>query len=252
MIKALVTFDLDGTLMDTAPGTVRTVNRTLVSVGLAPQPSQVITDCIGQGVQQLFRRVLVAAIPGLHGRVLEDRLADVMPTFFQHYEELLGEPGPLYPGVASGLARLRRAGVRTAVVSNKEGRLAQRILRSAGIADCFDLVVGGDTLAERKPHPLPLLHCLAQLDVAPHLAAHVGDMSIDVEAAQRAGIAAWVVPYGYQSRESLLQAAPDRMFASLEALAGYVIDGAPQSDAPVERPRRFPDAQHSHSVSWSR
>jgi len=252
MIKALVTFDLDGTLMDTAPGTVRTVNRTLVSLGLTPLPPQAITDCIGHGVQQLFRRVLVAAIPGLHGRQLEDRLADVMPTFFHHYEELLGEPGPLYPGVAGGLARLRRAGVRTAVVSNKEGRLAQRILRSAGIADCFDLVIGGDTLAERKPHPLPLLHCLAQLDVAAQRAAHVGDMSIDVEAARRAGIAAWVVPYGYQSRESLLQAAPDRFFASLEALAEHVIDGAPEFEPPAERPHRLAAAQPRHSTHWSR
>jgi phosphoglycolate phosphatase len=227
MIKALVTFDLDGTLLDTAPGTVRTVNRTLATLRLAPLAPQAITGCIGHGVQQLFRQILAVAVPGLQGARLEERLADALPVFFHFYGELLATPGPLYPGVASGLARLRRAGVRTAVVSNKEARLARRLLASAGIAECFDLVVGGDTLAERKPHPLPLLHCLEQFDVAPRRAAHLGDMGIDIEAARRAGIAAWVVPYGYQSRASLLQAAPDRVFASLEALADHVLDAAP-------------------------
>ena len=239
MMKALVTFDLDGTLMDTAPGTVRTVNRTLLSLGLGPLPSREIAGCIGHGVQQLFRQVLATAIPGLHGGLLDERLADVMPVFFHHYEELLGAPGPLYPGVADGLARLRRAGVRTAVVSNKECRLAQRILRTAGIADHFDLVLGGDSLAERKPHPLPLLHCLEQLGIDPRCAAHVGDMSIDVEAAHRAGIDAWVVPYGYQQCESLLQAAPERVFASIDAVADYVIDGEEELDPLPDRPNSF-------------
>jgi len=224
---ALVTFDLDGTLLDTAPGTVRAVNRTLETLRLAPLAPQAITGCIGHGVQRLFRQILAVAIPGLQGVRLDERLADALPVFFHHYEELLSSPGPLYPGVASGLARLRRAGVRTAVVSNKESRLARRLLSSAGITECFDLVVGGDTLAECKPHPLPLLYCLEQLDVAPRRAAHVGDMSIDIEAARRAGLAAWVVPYGYQARVSLLHAAPDRVFASIAALADHVIDGAP-------------------------
>lgn len=241
MQKALVTFDLDGTLLDTAPGTVLTVNRTLVSLGLPVLPAREIRRFIGHGVQPLFRQVLAAALSGttsstgtagtarapgsasLSEQQLEERLTDATPVFFHHYEAVLADPGPLYPGVAEGLARLRHAGVLTAVVSNKEWRLVRRILRSTGLLDHFDLVLGGDTLPERKPHPLPLLHCLRKLDVAAEQAAHVGDMQVDVETARRAGVTAWVVPYGYQATEALLASQPDRVFASIAALADHVL-----------------------------
>lgn len=229
MRKALITFDLDGTLMDTAPGTARTVNRTLTSVGLRPLPFDEVIAGFGHGVHPLMRRALAAAVPGLDGPQLEARLADIMPVFFHHYEALLAEPGPLYPGVADALDCLRAAGVRLAVVSNKEWRLARRVLRAAGILDAFDLVVGGDTLAEKKPHPLPILHCLVAFGVDPRQAAHVGDMAVDVQAARRAGVAAWAVPYGYEP-DALLAAGPDRVFDSIAALADHVVGGQTNSN----------------------
>lgn len=256
MQTALVTFDLDGTLLDTAPGTVLTVNRTLVSLGLPVLPAREIRGFIGHGVQPLFRQVLAAALSGstagtagsagLSEQQLEERLADATPVFFHHYEAVLAAPGPLYPGVAEGLARLRHAGVLTAVVSNKEWRLVRRILRSTGLLDHFDLVLGGDTLPERKPHPLPLLHCLRKLDVAAEHAAHVGDMQVDVETARRAGVTAWVVPYGYQSVETLLASQPDRVFASIAALADHVLTAplATPAASATARPRHAPPIHH--------
>jgi len=267
MQQALVTFDLDGTLLDTAPGTVLTVNRTLASLGLPALSPPAIRGFIGHGVQALLRQVLAAALPGKRGTSgthgtgpaagttanagttplaehhLEERLADATPVFFHHYEAVLAAPGPLYPGVAEGLARLRDAGVHTAVVSNKEWRLVRRILRSAGLLDHFDLVVGGDTLPERKPHPGQILHCLHKLAVTAGQAAHVGDMQVDVEAARRAGVAAWVVPYGYQSPEALLASNPDRVFASIAALADHVLSAADRVTPAADRAGHAPHGQ---------
>ncbi len=123
----------------------------------------------------------------------------------------------------AGLERLRDAGVRLACVTNKEHRFAERVLDVTGLTPFFPILIGGDSLAQKKPHPLVIEYCLEALGVHQSRAAHVGDSSIDVETARRAGVAAWVLPYGYNGGQPIEASRPDGVFDDIDQLAGHVL-----------------------------
>ena len=216
---ALVSFDLDGTLVDTAGEIAEAANRAIAEFGLPRQPVAELTLLIGHGAHALMRQLLAR----LGAAVDADT---VIPRFEHHYLETTGTLGLPYPGCAEMLQRLRTAGVRVACVTNKEGRLAQQLLRHHGLAEAFDLVVGGDTLAHKKPHASVLQHVAAALGVPLAQLAHVGDSATDVLAARNAGAAAWAVPWGYNGGQPIETAAPDRLFQSLPAVADHVLGAA--------------------------
>ncbi|AXK67715.1 phosphoglycolate phosphatase [Burkholderia sp. IDO3] len=217
MKTRLVTFDLDGTLFDTAPEIALAVNRTLDLYGYAPLELDTVIGYIGQGTRELMRQVLIH-----HGVVPDAVLDSIMPAFYVRYDETAGTLARPYPGVPGALERLRSAGIQMAVVTNKDHRFAQRLLENAGLGAHFDIVVGGDSLACRKPHPLPILHCIERLEAPVAATAHIGDSRTDVETARRAGVQAWAVPYGYNYGVPIADAAPDRIFPSIAAMAEHV------------------------------
>ena len=143
----------------------------------------------------------------------------------QHYAITTGTSALPYAGCHEALAALEAVGVRLACVTNKELRHARRVLEAARLQGYFDLVIGGDTLLEKKPHASVLRHVAHQLGVATARVAHVGDSSIDVQAARNAGVAAWAVPYGYNAGVPVAQAQPDRLFDSLPQVADHVLSG---------------------------
>jgi len=215
--------DLDGTLVDTAPAIAEAANRTLAAHGLPPRAPGQIADLIGHGARHLMLQLLAREYherPALADTVRHDA---VLERFEHEWLALVGASAPAYPGVREALQRLRDAGVRLACVSNKERRHAWRVLAAAGLADAFDVVIGGDTLPHRKPHGSVLRHVVERLRGDARRAAHVGDSSIDVEAARNAGVAAWAVPYGYNGGRPVAQARPDRIFDSLSAVADHVL-----------------------------
>ncbi|WP_175720224.1 phosphoglycolate phosphatase [Burkholderia anthina] len=217
MKTRLVTFDLDGTLFDTAPEIALAVNRTLDRYGHAPLELDTVIGYIGQGMRELMRQALI------HRGIAPDAMLDsVMPTFYVHYDETAGTLARPYPGVPGALDRLRSAGMQMAVVTNKDHRFARRLLENAGLGAHFDIVVGGDSLPCRKPHPLPILHCVERLEAPVAATAHIGDSRTDVETARRAGVQAWAVPYGYNYGDSIADAGPDRIFASIAEMAEHV------------------------------
>ncbi len=110
-------------------------------------------------------------------------------------------------------------------MTNKELRHALRVLQAAQLDSLFDLVVGGDSLPQKKPHPSVLRHVVATLNGDTRRAAHVGDSSTDVEAARNAGVAAWAVPYGYNAGVPIDEAEPQRIFAALSQVAEHVLTG---------------------------
>jgi phosphoglycolate phosphatase len=223
----LVTFDLDGTLVDTAAEIGEAVNRTLVSHGLAPRGQREVTQLIGGGAQELMRRLL-DRLRGEAGTAMAgiDEAA-VLRSFDAHYAATAGSSARPYPGAEDALGALEAAGMRIACVTNKEHRHAVRVLQALGLDRRFDMIVGGDSLPQKKPDARVLQHVARVLGCAPARAAHVGDSRIDVEAARNAGLAAWAVPYGYNAGEPIETARPDRLFPDLASAARHALGIAP-------------------------
>ena len=219
----LITFDLDGTMVDTASEIAEAANRTLHEIGLPRRPVAEVAHHIGHGTRELMKGLLAEARTAGHAAQAALDLDVVMGRFEQHYHDTTGTDSRLYPGCLSGLQRLRDAGIQLACVTNKEYRFAARVLEVTGLAPFFRLVIGGDSLTQKKPHPLVIEYCLDALAVDQSRAAHVGDSSIDVDTARRAGVAAWAVPYGYNGGQAIETSGPDGLFASIDQLADHVL-----------------------------
>ena len=223
MRYSVITFDLDGTLVDTASEIAEAANRTLAEFGLPRQELALITGFIGAGTRQMMMRLLAHVLlqqPALAERLHPDQVLERLDI---HYAITAGLHAQPYPGCRQALGSLRNAGVRLACVTNKEHRFAVRVLKSTQLFELFDFVVGGDTLPQRKPHPQPVCHALNVLGGEPHRAAHVGDSRIDVETARAAGVDAWAVPWGYNGGEPIAAAGPRLVFDSLPELAEHVL-----------------------------
>ena len=217
---AVVTFDLDGTLVDTAGEIAEAVNRTLLDFHIAAVPQPQIEALIGAGAHELMRRLLEQIDP----ENALDRSA-VYARFEAHYADTAGTVGTVYPGALACLEALRGDWVRLACVTNKEARYAQRVLAASGLDSQFELVIGGDTLAWKKPDARVLMHVLGVFNCKPLHAAHVGDSWTDLQAARHAGVADWAVPWGYNAGRPVADDAPDRLFHSLPQIADFVLEG---------------------------
>jgi phosphoglycolate phosphatase len=233
---AVVSFDLDGTLLDSAAEIAEAVNRALHEQGLPRQPAAELTLLIGHGARRLVQDVLARLAP-MDLQVGAPAPVDaVLAGFERHYAALIGTSSVPYPGAAEALLRLRGAGVRLACVTNKQQLPAQRLLQHHGLLPLFELLIGGDTLAHKKPHASVLQHVARACGVPLQALAHVGDSATDVLAARNAGVAAWAVPWGYNGGEPIAHAAPDRLFDSLAAVASHVLgDAAADPAAPPAR-----------------
>ncbi|TAL94140.1 MAG: phosphoglycolate phosphatase [Rhodanobacter sp.] len=217
MTIKLVSFDLDGTLVDTAGEIAVAVNRTLADFERGPHPQAAIEQLIGAGAHELMRRLLRQIDVG---GALD--ATQVLARFDQHYADTAGTFGQAYPGCCEALQSLRDDGVQLACVTNKEMRHAGHVLAVNQLTDYFELVIGGDSLPCKKPDASVLRHVLATFDSTPGQAAHVGDSETDIAAARNAGVAAWAVPWGYNSGRPVAAAAPDRLFQSMAEIAQLV------------------------------
>ena len=148
VIKAVL-FDLDGTLLDTAPDLAAAANAMLAEQGLAPLPVSVVRDFIGRGMAHLVERSLQAAGVSLPCARLESALA----SFGAHYRRLNGRSSAVFPGVTGALERMRAARLRLACVTNKAAAFTAPLLEKTGLALYFDSVVTADQVGARKPHP---------------------------------------------------------------------------------------------------
>ena len=219
----LVMFDLDGTLVETAPEIADAVNDLLREIGLPTVGDDLVKDWIGHGTRELMTHAYAHAaqidIQTVRRAGTMDKL---MPRFAPYYERRCGTRSRLYPDVLEALRSLREHQVRLAVVTNKEGRYTMPILMAQNIRHFFDLVVSGDTLSAKKPDPLPVQHCLDTFHVEPERALFVGDSQIDVQAARAAGVRVWAVPYGYNMGQAVADSHPDRLIPTMAALGDAV------------------------------
>jgi phosphoglycolate phosphatase len=215
----LVMFDLDGTLIETAPEIMDAVNDTLRRFDLPEVTQQQVNDWIGHGTRELLIQALAfAGKTDVAAVRVSDSLGLIAHEFDKHYQRRCGTRSQLYPQVRETLAALREQGVKTAVVTNKEGRYTATVLDAHQLMPLLDCVVSGDTLATKKPNPAGIEHCLAQFGVPKHRALFVGDSSIDVATARNGGVAVWALPYGYNMGQPIAACAPDRVITDCSVL----------------------------------
>lgn len=176
-------FDLDGTLIDSRRDLADAVNALLVEAGAAPLPLDQVMAFVGRGARTLLTRSFAAAAPHLEPPT-DDRW---YRAFLDHYDRRLLDHTHLYDGVDAGLRTLQAAGVPMAVVSNKPEAPARKILDGLGVLDLFPVVLGGDSVAARKPAAEMLQRAAADLGVDLHRAWMIGDSDVDAEAAHAAG-----------------------------------------------------------------
>jgi HAD superfamily hydrolase (TIGR01509 family) len=174
-------------------------------------PDKAVLTQVGRGVEYLLRH----AIP-------EESAAhfpELLRIFLERYEHHLLDATALYPSVTETLEYFRTK--RRAVVSNKIQRLAVAVLRGLGIEHCFDTILGGDNVPQKKPHPALLEQALERFQVPPDRALMIGDGDIDIQAGKRAGVLTCGVTYGLGPKEAVIAANPDFVIDHLLEVARY-------------------------------
>ncbi|HEX4843995.1 MAG TPA: phosphoglycolate phosphatase [Limnobacter sp.] len=194
MITQAVLFDLDGTLLHTVPDLAAAVNAMLSDLGKPQIPEEQVGVYIGKGAENLVHRSLTGSMTA---RASQAEYEQAMRIWQEHYLHFNGLHACLYPGVLDGLNALQAAGFDLAVVTNKPERFTHPLLARTGLAQYFEVVVGGDTCVEKKPSPMPILHACRLLGVQPERALMIGDSHNDAHAAHAAGTPCWLLPYGY-------------------------------------------------------
>ena len=215
--KNVLLFDLDGTLVDSAPDLALAVNKTLRDLNKEEYDQQTIHHWVGNGAKILIERALSGSSeinPALDSALAQDALA----IFLSHYQQCLCVESTLYDDVKTGLVTLKKSGFRLAIITNKPAIFIQPILAGLGIDNLFELLIGGDTLAERKPHPAPLHYALEQLKVSAAQCLMIGDSKNDILAAKAANIDSVGLTYGYNYGEDIAKYQPQWCFDSFAEL----------------------------------
>jgi len=213
-----ILFDLDGTLVDSAPDLLAAVNRVLADAGRAPLPLAVLRPVVSKG----SRAMLATAFPDL---AAEDR-EKLVPPFLDYYGAAIAEHGHAFDDIDILLSRIERAGLRWGIVTNKPEKLARDVVRAMGWEERCAVLVGGDTLSLRKPDPAQLLHACTHLAIKPERCVYVGDDERDIVAARAAGMPSVVALWGYrESHEDPATWGADRRIAFPLELCFGLVDG---------------------------
>lgn len=186
-------FDFDGTLIDSAPDIALGLNRLLVVERRRELSLAEVHRMIGDGAARLVEQAFAATGDAL----APDAVGPMTARYLDIYGALPADPTCLYPGVRDTLAALKASGHRLGLCTNKPAGISHDLLRDLGLAPFFDAVAGGDTVAQKKPHPAPLLWVMDRLGVDATGAVMVGDNANDVAAARGACVPVVAVAYGY-------------------------------------------------------
>jgi phosphoglycolate phosphatase len=209
--RSVIVFDLDGTLVDTLPDLHGALNAALASLELPPIPPELVRHSLHDGLEGSARAA---------GRALGldiARIDALIDAYRRHYEAEPVRRSAAYPGVQAVLARLLARGRRLGVCTNKAASQAREVLRALGLLDAFDIVVGADSCAHRKPDPRPLLLAIDALDGRPADALLVGDSPVDTACARAAEVDCLIHAGGYGAAAADSTAGA-RHFASFEML----------------------------------
>lgn len=219
----MILIDVDGTLVDSVPDLVFCVDEMMQALGMPLRGEAKVRTWVGNGVERLVRRALVDSLDGEPDEAL---FARAYPLFLELYAENTSKRSRLYPGVLEGLDYLRSAGFKLGCVTNKAEQFTLPLLKDLGIHDRFGIIVSGDTLSEKKPHPMPLLHAARFFDVMPQQSLMLGDSVSDVKAARAAGFHIICMSYGYNHGVDIREAEPDAVIDSMAELPALLENAA--------------------------
>lgn len=214
MTPLAVIFDLDGTLIDSAPDIHAAAAHMLTGLGAEALPLETVIGFIGNGTAKLVERCLKASDLPSEGPEFTAAHAAFLSEYLQNSTRLTA----LYPGVAGLLDLLRDKGIRLGICTNKPMGPTRAILAGLEIDDRFHTVIGGDSLAVRKPDPAPLLRCISEMGITPGDALYVGDTSVDYATARAAKVRFVYFEGGYQRRD-IPDFAPDLRVSHMGGIA---------------------------------
>ena len=210
--KTVLLFDLDGTLVDSAPDLAAAINKMLLALNLTTFPQEIIRSWVGNGAKTLVERALHHSLnnnTAVNNSLSEAKVNKALAIFLNYYRQCLCVESRLYKGVRETLLALKNQGYRLAIITNKPTEFIEPIVRGFGLEGLFELQLGGDSLVERKPHPLPLLHACETLKVSVAQCIMIGDSKNDILAAKAANIQSIGLTYGYNYGENIRVYQPD-------------------------------------------
>ena len=214
----LLIFDLDGTLIDSKKDLADSVNATRAFMGLAPLPLEQVSSYVGNGAPMLVRRALPDAD--------EAQLARGLEHFLEYYREHMLDSTTVYPGVREALDELHAAHVPLAILTNKPVRFSIQLMDGMGLDLHFFRIYGGNSFAEKKPHPMGINMLVAESGAPRDRTIMVGDSSVDILTARNACVKSCGVTWGFQP-ETFADAPPDILVDDLRTLAGLVLSEKP-------------------------
>ncbi len=188
-----VIFDLDGTLVDTAPDLHRALTFVLERENIAVPDLETVRPFVGHGA----RHLIAQSFKHEQIEISDAALDGLTEDFVDHYARNIAVDSMLFPGLRGCLEQLSRMGTRLGVCTNKRTHLAQLLLEQMELDSFFSVVLGGDALDVRKPHPFHLLETIRRVKSSPHQAVLIGDSTTDAEAARNANVPFIAVSFGY-------------------------------------------------------
>ena len=217
MAELTVVFDLDGTLVDTAPDLIDALNAVLARRGFPAVEHATARNMIGGGVRRMIEAALKFEGHACSAGDLDRMLAD----FVSHYSDHIADRSRMFPGLSAALDHLDARNCRLAVCTNKLEQLSRRLLDALGMTRRFAAICGQDTFGIQKPDPAILRRTIAAAGGEPRRAVMIGDSGIDIATARAAGIPVVAVDFGY-SETPIATLRPDRLIGHFDDLIAAI------------------------------
>ena len=215
----LIMIDVDGTLVDSVPDLAYCVDQMMIELGMKERGEKKVRHWVGNGIPKLVERALT---DDLEVSPTKEVFDVAYPIFLGLYADNTAARSCLYDGVKDGLDYLKSKDYQLGCVTNKAEQFTHPLLKTLGIFDDFKIVISGDTLAKKKPDPLPLVHAASYFNISPQECLMLGDSVSDVKAARAAGFSIICMSYGYNHGNDIADESPDLVIDSMSQLREYL------------------------------
>jgi len=215
----LIMIDVDGTLVDSVPDLAYCVDQMMIELGMKERGEKKVRHWVGNGIPKLVERALT---DDLEASPTKEVFDVAYPIFLELYADNTAARSCLYDGVKDGLDYLKTKDYQLGCVTNKAEQFTHPLLKTLGIFDDFKIVISGDTLAKKKPDPLPLVHAASYFNISPQECLMLGDSVSDVKAARAAGFSIICMSYGYNHGNDIADESPDLVIDSMSQLREYL------------------------------